>query len=298
MSHSSKMSHNPQAFILVWKPFIRLFQMLSLSHYSLFHSQKRIGRLMYFVVFSVVCIMVKIYTLKDLYLQDKSVYKNSPLMYYVSCMSIISHSGVLIVVYLETFSTRKSQEKIYQKFQEIFDIFAMKLDYITDFDQYRKKCILHASIYYITIISILISSCIHSPVANWSIFIFILTRVVLVSINLFRRIQIIIHFNLATTILRDLKILLEKQQQSYRFDSNEVALSRGIIRCLHNVYSNVWLIMKLIDNCFGWTLVIFLIEFTIDSINSLYQYYLNIKIYNSMYKIIRKYSFSISFRKN
>lgn len=287
----SQNPYNPNAFNSFWKPFIRVFQAFSMSHYSIFRSEHHPGYLVYFIVFSLFNVIINTYSLNLIYLLDKSLYERSHIMYYVSYVTILNHTIVSYIYHFEAFFSLKKQQKIIQKLSEINEVFATKLNYNTDFGAIRKKFIRHTATCLVCISMFFIGGAIHSPPADGSTYTFVLMRIVALSANIMRRFQIAIHINSITNILTELKILLEKQQNAYRPSSKKVIRSSQYetLQHIRAVYSNAWVISKLIDGCFGWTLVMFLIEIFADLINSTYQYYLNISVYKSTHNTIRKY---------
>lgn len=290
--YSSRTAYDPNAFDSFWKPFIRVFQAFCLSHYSLFHSGNHNGRrFVYFMFYSIFLVLLNVYGLEQIYSLDKRLYAKSPLMYYVSYMSIVCHAVIHVVYHSEAIFFLKEQNEIYQKLREIDEVFATKLEYVTDFRAIRKQFERHTAAYFLFTASFFFGGIFYSHPAGSTVA-FILGRCVVTPINFVRRFQIAIHINSVTNILIDLNILLKRQQQTYRPGSNALTQSNAYesMRHLRCVYSNAWSIVKLMNRCYGWTFVVFLIEFTIDFINSSYQFYLNILIYKSAHNIIRKYS--------
>lgn len=60
------------------------------------------------------------------------------------------------------------------------------------------------------------------------------------------------------------------------------------IQHLRDIYSNAWLIKNLISNCFGWSLLSLLVEFTTELINFCYWTYINSVLIKSIEQILRK----------
>lgn len=289
--YPSQTPYNPNAINLFWKPFIRVFQAFSVSHYSIFRPKHHPGHLVYFIAYSLFNVITNMYSLNRIYLSDKIVYEKSHIMYYVSFSTILNHTIVSFTYHSEAFFSLKKQQKIVQKLSEINEVFATKLNYNTDFDAIKKKFIRHTATCLICISMFYIGGAIHSPPTDGSIYTFLLMRIVATSTTIMRRFQIAIHINSITNILTELKILLEKQHKAYRPSSKKLKRSSQYetLQHIRAVYSNVWVISKLIDGCFGWTLVMLLIDFFFDLINSTYQCYLNISVYKSTHKTIRKY---------
>lgn len=283
--YPSRKAYDPLAFDSFWKPFIRVFQAFGLSHYSILHSQAHVGRLIYFLLLSTCHILLNAYTLKHIHILDKRQYRSSVLMYYVSCLSIIGHFIVHTVAHLEALFSKKQQQEIYQQLREIDSIFVTKLNYVTDFQAYRKKYICHTGGFFAIAAALPFLCSFFSLPNDNSIFVFLLSRFVIVLISRVRRCQIAFHINAVTNILMDLTRLLERQQKSSIIETS--SKSGENIKYLREIYTNTWSIAMLISCCFGWSCITFLIEFSIDLINSCYWLYINIKTNQPSYKIIR-----------
>lgn len=278
--------YDPQTFDSFWKPFIRVFQAFCMSHYSIFHTRNHYGRLVYFIIFSIFDNFINSYSLVQIFHLDKSLYQKCWLMYFVSFMSIGSHIVMHVIFHLEALCTLQQQEEMCQKIRDIDKIFTTKLNYQTDFDAIRRNFARTAGFFVFTA-TFLIVGAFQSHPTDSSMLTFVLCRFLVVSANFIKKYQIAIHMKMLTNILMDLKIVLAEQQQDHRLNLHGSTL-RENIQSLREVYCNAWLIAKLLNGCFGWTLVFYLTESTIDLINSSYQYYLNVKVYKSTYNVIRE----------
>lgn len=285
--YPSKKAYDPRAFNSFWRPFIRVFQALCLSHYSIFRSTEHASHLAYFILFSTFDILSTVWAQQSIQLKDITEYKNSLLMYYVSCTTIFAHIVVYSIAHFESFATRNQENAIYQRLREIDEVFATKLNYVRDFDAIRKRYVWPTVRYWIFVATTSLATALFSIPYEINSITFLSIHSVNVILNRVRRCQISLHINALTNILKDLKILLEREQRNYCSKSEKSTENNRHIR---HIYSNVWLIVKLMDNCFGWTLIACLIEFSIDLINSSHQAYLNFKLYRSTYHIIRNFS--------
>lgn len=291
--YPSRKPYNPEALISFWKPFARVFQILCISNYSTFHATESIGRIIYYIIFSTLHIALIFYTLMTglhIQMRPNNKYRSSPLMFYVNLASVTGSFITHIVAHLEPLLSRKDEDKIYQKLNEINEIFATKLNHVTDFTIIRKKFIWHTMVFFIFSASMSFAYTLFSlPRNKLTITVFIINRVLAMVISRARRCQMAFHINMLSNILLDLQILLKRQQKNYLPSSGEsIENSRENIRYLRDIYSNVWRLRNLISNCFGWSFIAFLMEFTFDLINSSYWAYMNIKIYESTNMIIRK----------
>lgn len=200
--------------------------------------------------------------------------------------SFVAH----IVAHVEPLFTRKDENEIYQKFYDINEIFATKLNYVTDFSIIRKKFIWHTMIFFICSANVAFAySIISLPTNEFDRIVFLVNRILACGIIRTRRCQLSFHINALSNILLDLEILLKRQQKNYRPNSTDlIPTSSENIRYLRDIYSNVWVLRNLISNCFGWSFIAFLVEYSLDLINSTYWTYMNIKVYESPNMVIRK----------
>lgn len=291
--YPSQRSYNPRAVKRFWQPFIRCFQFFCISHYSTFYATNHIDRMIYYIVFSALHIALMFYTLFNglhIHLRPSDKYKSSPLMFYVNFASVTGSFITHIVAHSEPLFTRKDEEEIYRKLSEINDIFATKLNYVTDFKIIRKKFLCHTMVFFLFSASLSFAYSFFSlPSNGFNMIVFLVNRVLSIVIIRTRRCQMTFLINTMSNILADLQILLKRQQKNYRPNSTEsMVYSCENIRYLRDIYSNVWLLKNLISNCFGFSFISLLMEFSFDLINSSYWAYMNIKIFESSNLIIRK----------
>lgn len=290
--HPSKKVYNPKAFQLFWRPFIRFFQAFGVSHYSIFYPNVRICHVLNFIGISALQISLLTYVLikgPRVHFLGSTNFKESPLMNYVSFMSIGGNFLTHCVAHMEPFFTRKHEVELYRRLNEINEIFALKLNYVTDFDTIRKEFIRKTISFFVFASTLSFGySIFFFPKDLKGMSIFLACRLLSVTVIRSRRCQIAFHVNNLTNILLDLAILLKRQQQTYNHNSSESVNCRENIRYLRDIYSNAWLVKNSLSNCFGWSFITFLLEFSFELINSAYWAYVNIELYKSISKIIRK----------
>lgn len=276
--YPSQRAYNPLAFKIFWRPFVRVFQVFCVSHFSIYRSNYKIRNVLYFIVFCTLHISVLLYALKDVHYLGNNKYKKSPLMYYVSLLSIINDLIEHVVAHFESFFVRKQEEEIYRRLDMINHIFATKLNYVVDLDEVRKTHIRDTVVFFV--LSAIIAtglSFFTLPNDGYRMSLFLMSRIISVTIIRVRRCQVAIIINYTSSILMDLQILLKRQQKNYSQISNESSNFEEIsLNCRENllyirdIYSNVWLIKNLISSCFGWSFITFLMDFCFDFINSSY----------------------------
>lgn len=284
----SQNEYSPQSFESFWQPLVRLFQIFGVSHYSIFCSSRQYDRFVHFIIISALDVAINTYTLAHIYLMDEYIYVKSPLMYYTSCLSIFCHVVAHGAIHLEAFFLWKHERAIYRRFREINETFTAKLNCVEDFNAKQKQCVSPTINYFATIAALQMASSVYFHPSSTSTLAFVLGRLFVTLISCARKCQISIYVNYLTSVLNELKMLLERERRSSLPRTNQSPFQN--LHQLREIYSNAWIISKLLSSCFGWTLLIYLIEFTIDLINSSYQVYLNFKIDKSTYKMIRNYS--------
>lgn len=290
--HPSKKVYSPAAFKRFWRPFVRVFQALGVSHYSIFYSNVRVHCVLNFIGISVLQISLLTYVLVNgprVHYIGNANFKESPLMNYVSFMSIGGNFLTHLIAHLEPLFTQKHEVELYRRLNEINEIFASKLNYVTDFGAIRKNFIWKTVSFFVFASTLSFGySMFFLPTDAKGMTIFLICRLLSVTVIRSRRCQIAFHVNNLTNILNDLAVLLKRQQETYGHCSSESANSRENIRHLRDIYSNAWLVKTSLSNCFGWSFITFLLEFSFELINSAYWAYVNIKLYNSIGKIVRK----------
>lgn len=280
--------YNPLAFDRFWRPFVRIFQAFAVSHYSIFHKNIHIGHMIYFFTISLIHTRVMLHTLRHIQSVDNINYGGSPIMYYVSLISIIGNFVAHMVSNLEPLVSRKDEEEIYQKLREIDEILATKLNCFTDFNALRRKYIKHTVLYFV-LTGLLSFGLSYFSMPKNGIFPYLLNRLVSATVIRVRRCQIAFHINALTNILTNLQHLLKRQQENFRPLSSETDLSvRKNIQHIRDVYSNAWIIKNLMSSCFGWSLISMILEFSVVLINLIYWGYINATKYKSFRKIFRK----------
>lgn len=301
--YASHKPYNARAFELFWKPFVRFFQILCVSHYSIFYRKQRSIRIVYFIVASTLHTVLMFYTvLYGLHIQIRpnERHKESTLMFYVNFLSMAGNFVTHTMAHAEAFFTQNQENEIYRRLNEINEMFSTEFNYIVDFDAIKRKHMQHTVLFYFC--SATVSFCysfFSLPTVSSDAVLFSINRILAVIVIRARRCYAAQIINMQTIILRDLQILLKRQQQNYRPHTTNAHVKSNAnekIHYLRDIYSNIWMVNNLISGCFGWSLVTFLLEFSFDLINASYWAYSNIKSNESRNKVIRKcWMRSISF---
>lgn len=295
MDSSNTTFHKANNFECFWKPFIRVFQVLCISNYSIYrpnlkrNSLKSFAFLTYFIIFGGIHIGITVYALKrslrmELTRNDK--YKESPLMYYVSWLSIFGDILAHLTSNLVALLKGKQEAEIYQKIEEIDEIFFTKLKHSLNYNQMRRKYVYQTfGIFILSTVLSIISTLTPLPMDRNYFVCPILMFAILVIRG--RGCQIALVLHTLCHILMDLKILLKQQQLNcHRGSSGFYSIEN--IQYYRKIYSKIWLIKTLMSDCFGLTFITFLVQFTFDLIDSSYWAYINLSLYESKLMSIRK----------
>lgn len=290
----------------LWQPFVRVFQMFCVSHYSIFRPDLRDNRLkswlflVYYLIFFAVHLSFIILTgLKSLRCEQKlpeseqRLYKHreSALMYYVNSLSILGGFSTHVISHLETLLCKKHEEEIFMKLNMIENIFATKLNHLVDYKMKRIKYIQQTvgMFVFVTVLAVA-SSFTNLPDLYHDKYFMQPILIFPVIINRFRWCYMALILHAIADILNDLQTLL-KLQQIHSCDEStaqpEHAYAREKIRYFREIYSYVWFIITVLSDCFGWTFIFFLVEFTFEVINASYWLYINLTIYGSIQLNIR-----------
>lgn len=301
---ANKISSEFESF---WKSFVRIFQVLSVSHYSIFRPNIRsnffgsLPFLVYFICFSSIIISSVVLTSGKALLPRRndteirlSKHGKSLLMYYVNSLSIIGSMVVHIAIHVEALFCRKQEEKIFKKLKLIDDIFVKELNYMTDYRKRRAKYIRqNIGVSVLSVILAAASSFISVSHVDEGVRVHFMKPIHIIPVFVIRNrwCYVSMFLSAIADTLEDLQYALQKQQlRSFR----ETRLGPMIncttekMRYFREIYSNSCQIVTLIDDCFGWTLITFLIQFTFDSIDASYWLYMNLHFFGSNSLNIRK----------
>lgn len=305
-STSIRISREFEAF---WKPFTRAFQALCVSHYSIFRPNLRENRfkswlffVYFFTIFSLHMNLIILTTRRALRCEDEipeaerllrwAKHRESALMYYVNALSILGGFATHIASHMEVLFSGKREEEIYEKLQIIDNIFVTKLNHVIDYKTRRANYIKETILTFVLVtISAIASSFISLPDLYHDKYFMQPILIFPMIINRFRWCYIALFLNNIGDILNDLQILL-KQQQIHSCDDSSTQsnnkYARENIRYFREIYSYIWYTITLMSDCFGWSFIFFLVEFTFEFINASYWLYINLTVYGSIDLNIRK----------
>lgn len=285
MESTSSDIYNPKRFEAFWKPIIRVFQLLCLSHYSVFRSNLKSKHFqkwafpIYYFIFDAFHVWIVFYITKiglHLKVYPNNSIKESPLMFYVHCMSVFGNFITHLTAHIETLFKRKYEIEILEKFNEINAIFSTNLHHVIDFKILRRKYLLETLVIFIVSGTMSAISLFISDYDNTVRFLLIYGIIVIRA----RGCQISFSLNYLADCLLDLQVLLKRQQN--KCGRKTVLYPFENIRYFRDIYSNCWLIKNLISDCYGWSMISFLVQCALTMINLAYWSYINMKFYESI----------------
>lgn len=278
--------------------------MFCVSHYSLYRPKLRksyLKSLPFFLYFmTIASAHISFLTLnlsKGIVHSGHRRHKESPLMFYINCLSIFGTFATHVTTHFETLLSGKKERELHQKLKKIHDIFTNKLNHKTDFKERRAKYVRKTlSVFIFAACLSAASSFIHVPISNHDKYFNQPILIIAVIIIRSRGFHIALFLNIISDTLMDLQFILKEQQiRSRQRPPGSSHFKRENIRYIREIYSNVWLIKTTMSDAFGWSLITFLIEFSIEVINSSYWFYINLNKYesNSLHIHILLYNSSI-----
>lgn len=264
-------------FEIFWKPFVRIFQAICVSHYSVFRPSLRNSWLkslpfcIYWFLFGIGNYVLILQTTIKGYSRPSDSPPNtvgleikpSILMHYVNALSLYSSLATHIIFHYENILFGQHEVEICEKMKTIDDIIQTQLNHATDYKVRRTKYIRTVCIFMgCAILSISTAFSILPELYHGMFFMspFMLTVVIVLRA---RWCQITLYLCMIADTLEDLHILLKQQQiDSFKesFEQNGTGFVPKRIRYIREIYANVWFITTLISDAFGWTLILFLVK--------------------------------------
>lgn len=286
-----------------WKPFVRIFQLICVSHYSVFRLHlraspysKTIPFLIYFCVFAAVHLTILFsktsrvgsFRSKD---YDKS-FHGSPLMYYVNAFSVFGAYVTNITIHLENVFCGKREVEICERFQAISDIFEIRLNYAMKYKSWRAKYLRICGFF--LLITLMASITSFSKLPHFFNDKYFMTPVMVIGtiITRARWCQIALYLNILGDILYHLQLSLKQHQLRSRSNPSDEQLHsfvRENICYFREIYSHCCAIVTMMSEYFGWSLIALIIKTTLESINGSYWLYVNQNTFDSAQLKIRKF---------
>lgn len=298
------MSSDFEAF---WKPFTRTFQAICVSHYSVFRPHlhnnwlKTLPFQIYFVAFACAHLIFVFWNTEKGHHSDSkhlnTQYKESPLMYYVNALDVFVSFVTHIVIHLEYVFGGNQENEICQRMQMIGEMFAKNLNYPINYRAWRARNIRAVGVF--ILVFLLTSATSLSELPDFYSDKFFMNPLMIIGtiMNRARWCQIALFLNILADTLHHLQIALKQHQTR---NGRISARQRGIdssFECtkiceFRDVYSNCWYMVTLMSDCFGWSLIAFLVKVTLEPINGAYWFYVNWHTFKSKQLYFRMEYFS------
>lgn len=196
------------------------------------------------------------------------------------------------MISLETYFKRNTEQQLFETLQCIDKIFKKKLKHEIDYRAQRRRQMRNICIYFTVIATIIISSLsINISIAriNVETFLGILFFAYVFVLSRMRVFQIASLINAVGDLLAELKIMMQQQQQRAKY--NPARWKDG--QYWRKIYSKIWYLTRLISDCFGYSLVLFVANSTVQIIGAAYWNYLNIDSINSTIVHLSEYSWFV-----
>lgn len=256
-------------------PYIRAFQMLCISHFSIFRPElyknrwRSVPYLVYFLLFISSHVVLTYFDCQLLLnMENKPNDKYSPLILLVNVMSVCGNFINHATLHIEALVQGKKERKLYRILNEINDIFATKLNHSMDYKGLRRKYARNMIPFFVIMAAVMFSVVYNSLSSLENRYMFMVFRIYTVIIICSREMYIALTLGILGDFLIHLKDAL----------SNDSDQFQERIRYFRQIYSKIGLIKDLISDCFGWSLITFLIQFTFDLINLSYWLFINLTI--------------------
>lgn len=273
-------------FIHFWKPFVRIFQLLGITHYGIFRPELNTQRLKLnlFRLFFIVNVAIQI-TCVGLYavawtrqLQSLDKFSISPIYLFFNIITRCSQLLISAVVPFETVFKRHTEQKLFNTFLRIDELFKDKLKHVIDYRVYCRRQMLTTWLYFIVMTTTMLFSFVtvdpfYRPRTLMG---FIFFFYILVSWHI-RIFQVAFYINMLKELLLELKTVARRQQHRIKYNS---ARWKDIQYC-RQIYSDIWFLRTLIDDCFGYSMILFVADSAVQIMNSAYWLYLTFETFNS-----------------
>lgn len=292
-------------FEAFWRPFIRVVQLCCASNYKIFHLKYRKNSSKYFIMmayfaFYIVINMslVSLATVRGLQCEPisnntyKPQHKESALMYYVNSLTALGNFITHLTVHSEAVLCGEREMELFEKIKIVDTILTNRLKHQLNYKDRRRQFLRK-------IVSAFMVSCILCTASSFSTLpeqhhdkYFMQPILILGCVtNRIRWCYVAIVSSCVAETLNDLQILLRQNQIKNRKESKNGIENSDVydkIRYIREIYSTIWCIIALLSDCYGWTLITFLLSSTLQSINASYWLYINMSIYKSMDVNLRK----------
>lgn len=269
-------------FIQFWTPFVRIFQCCGASHFGIFRPPLHTQRIkcdwlcmIFFgqIIFTVAC--VYFHSQMEMAISIYSIESTSSIFAYVNYISYYSYFASNFLFPFETFAMRHTERRIYDTLHNIDAIFR-HFNHVVDYRTHRRRQIVNILLCFVGPMALTFYGlCIafplkltHSSVAGISIFVYL--NVVWRT----RLAQIAMHINALCDLLGELKVLMQRHKHAIKYNS---AAWRNI-QSDRRIYTHIWQLKTLIGDCFGFSLILFVIGSALKVVTCSYWLFLNVEL--------------------
>lgn len=267
-------------FLHFWIPFVRTFQFLGISHYIILRPELKNHRIKlilhqtyFFAIILIQFVGIAIYLKIVLETRVKTLqekYNMSPLFVGVNIATRFSQFLCVAVIPFETFFKRHIEQKLVETFQRIDEICRSQINRPIDYYALRRRQLVKTWLLYIVTSLVFFSSLfLKVPVYDAGMYVFYGAFLA----SLLRVFQFAFHINVLIGLLGELKLLMRHQQQRSRMDPAQWME----IKYARKMYSNLWLAKTLIGDCYGFSMILFIVDRMVKQISSAYWFYVNIE---------------------
>lgn len=274
------------SFQTFWSPFIRFFQFLCISHYKLLRSDfnknifKRFIFPIHFIFFSIFRIGIFWYIILEGFqvrVESETKHNDGRVMFYLDRISIFVYFLTNAIGHVETFIKGNSEMELFKKIEEIHSVHTSKLKYSVNYNEIQRRCLFDAVNTFAVSASIAIINLITLTSSDHIYMKFYFVLAIIISYGRICQIAIVLHFMCACVNH------LQTHLKLHQLDPGNQSLFHRLkeIKHFRDIYSTIWLIKNLISDCYGWSLIVFLVQFILDMINFSYRTYRNLIIIKS-----------------
>lgn len=200
-------------------------------------------------------------------------YNGSPVFMYVSVATKLVESMFFSVIPFETFYNRHIEQMFFETLRNIDDIF-QKLHHSIDYGMHRRRQIRESWLFFLGIIVFIAADLpVNILVVKPDTFAAIIVVLYIFVVTRLRVFQIAFYINALCDLLDELKILMRRQQHRIKYNSAQWT----DIQSGRKIYSKIWLLKTLIGDCFGCSMILFVVDSAVKIINCAYWTYLNLE---------------------
>lgn len=280
-THRSATPLSEMGFSHFARPFVLIFQLFGLSHYGLSRPDVTNHRLklnllrtylIVHVVFhativyysSAVGVTIRLHGMEDYHISTFCVIVNV----WSRCSEILS----FLLIPIETYFKRKSEQQIFETIECIDALLQQKMKYDVDNRMRCRRQLVRTWLWFVVSVAILTTSLSISVPLDMS------NRSYGISVMLFtlfilrlRIFQTAFFINAVIGLLDDLKMAMQRQQQRFKYN---IAGWRDI-QYARKIYSKIWLLRILISECYGVSMIFFVTDSSAKLVTSAYWIFLN-----------------------